>query len=115
MTDTEVKVQVLLLVVLTAAFLVLAVWFFRQAPSGRWAVLGALGSVLLGISFGVGAASDFEQVFLDSAHIAINLLIRDHVTTVLLLARAAGAVLLLLAVVESRRTPAGSSGSIYGS
>jgi hypothetical protein len=115
MPSTDVKVQVVMLVVQAAAFLVLAVWFFRHAPSGRWASLGAAGALLLGISFGIGAASDFENVFLDSALIAINLLVRDHVTTVLVAFRAIGAVLLVLAFVESRRTPSGAAGSIYGS
>jgi hypothetical protein len=115
MPSTEVKVQVVMLVVQAAAFLVLAGWLFRYAASGRWATLGATGALLLGISFGVGAASDFENVFLDSGHIAINLLLRDHVTTILVAFRAVGAVLLLFAFVESRRTPSSGAGSIYGS
>jgi hypothetical protein len=115
MGSTEVKFQVLMLVVVAAAFVVLAFWFFRHAPSGRWAVLGAVGSGLLGLSLGIVAVSDFENIFLDSAHIAINLLVRDHVYTVLFLARAVGAVLLVLAFVEGRRTATAGAGSIYGS
>lgn len=114
MTETEVKVQVLLLVVVAGAFLVLAFWFFRHAPSGRWAKLGAVGAGLVGVSLGIEAVSHFENIFLESAHIAINLLVRDHVQTVLFLARAVGAVLLVLAFVESRRTAAVGTGSIYG-
>jgi len=112
-TDTEVKLQVLLLVVVAAAFLVLAAWLLRHAGSGRWATLGAVGAGLLGISMGVGTASDVEIVFLDSADIANNLLVRDHVYTVLILAQAAGAVLLAAAFAVSRRTPSGRDG-IYG-
>ena len=113
MTDNEVKAQVIMLVVFAATFLVLAVWLFRQASSGRWAVLGATGAALIGISEGITAASDFENVFLESAHIALNLLVRDHVYTVLILAQAAGAVLLAAAFAVSRRTPSGRDG-IYG-
>ncbi|MBJ7359998.1 hypothetical protein [Nocardioides sp.] len=115
MTDTEVKLQVLLLVVVAASFLVLAFWFFRHAPAGRWAVLGAVGAGLVGATLGIEAASHVENIFLDSAHIAVNLLIRDHVQTVLFLARAVGAVLLVLAFVESRRAATVGTGSIYGS
>jgi hypothetical protein len=103
-----------MMVVVAAAFLVLAVWSVRQTRSGRWAVLGATGAGLLGASLGIGAASAVENVFLDSAHIALNVIIRDHVNTLLLLAQAAGAVLLVLAFVESRRTASAGTGSIYG-
>lgn len=103
---TELKVQVVLLLVAAATFLVLALWFFRHAPSGRWASVGAVGAALLGTSFGIVAVSDFEYVFLDSELIADNLLTRDHVGTLLVAARAVGSVLLAWAFVASRRTPA---------
>jgi hypothetical protein len=60
------------------------------------------------------AVSDFENIFLDSGHIAVNLLVRDHVYTALFLARTAGAVLLVLAFVESRRPATAGAGSNYG-
>jgi hypothetical protein len=115
MWSTEIKIQVVLLLVAAAAFLVLAVWFFRHAPAGRWAVLGAVGAALLGVSLGIEAVSHFENVFLESAHIAVNVLSREYVGTVLLIGRAAGAVVLALAVVESRRAATAGTGSIYGS
>jgi hypothetical protein len=102
----ELKVQVVLLLVAAATFLGLALWFFRHAPSGRWAMVGAVGSALLGTSFGVVAVSDFEHVFLDSDWIALHVFTRDHVGTMLVVARAAGSVLLAWSVVASRRTPA---------
>jgi hypothetical protein len=115
MWSAEVKIQVALLLITAAAFVVLAFWLFRHAPSGRWAVLGAVGAGLLGVTLGIESLSDFENVFLDSGHIAVNLLVRDYIGTVLVLGRAVGAVLLTLAFVESRRTATVGTGSIHGS
>ena len=67
---------------------------------------------LLGLAFGLQAASALENVFWETAHIANEVLIRGHVFTVLYAAQALGAILVAGAFAESRRTP--PTTSIYG-
>jgi hypothetical protein len=111
----EFKLQVVLLSVHALVFLGLAAWCLPRAREGRWALLATLGGALLGVSLGLEAASAVENVFFDSIVIAENVLIRDHVYTVLIAAQLLGAALLAAAVVDGRRTPAPRpADSIYG-
>jgi hypothetical protein len=112
---TEFKVQAVLLSVHALAFVALAVWCLGRVGTGRWAPLAALGAGLLGLAFGLQAASAIENVFLESSHILRALWLRDHVYTMLIAAQAVGAVLLAAAFVDSRRTARPEpADSIYG-
>jgi hypothetical protein len=113
MFSGELKVQVLFLVVHAFMFLALAGWCLSRGGRTRWAGMGAVGGGLLGVAFGIQAASAFEQVFFESSHIALRLL-TSHAYTVLFAAEALGAIVLAGAFAESRRTSPVSSGSIYG-
>jgi hypothetical protein len=115
MVPTEFKVQVVLLSVHALAFVALAVWCLGRIGTGRWAPLAALGAGLLGVAFGLQAASAIENVFFETSHIAEELWMRDHVYTVLIAAQAVGAVALVAGFVDSRRSarPAPAD-SMYG-
>ena len=111
-TDAEIKLQVLLLTVHAVMFLALSCWCLTRRGGGRWAAMGAFGAGLLGLAFGLLAASAIENVVWETSHIAEKVLIRGHVFTVLYAAQALGAILVAGAFAESRRTPPTSS--IYG-
>ena len=101
----EYKVQVVLLAAFAVVFVALTVWCLQRTGAGRWAVLGAAGAGLLALSFGLESAAQVESTFLDSFHIAEEVLFRGHVYTALIAVKVLGAVLLGWAFVETRRTP----------
>jgi hypothetical protein len=115
-TDAEIKLQVLLQILGALAFLSLAGFCLARRREGTWALLGLCGAVLIGLANGLLAASSFEFVFLDSFHIAEEILIREHINTVLALGTAGGAVMIAAAFVVLHRAMAAASsgGSIYG-
>jgi hypothetical protein len=114
MFSAEVKLQVVLLTMHALAFLALAGWCLARGGSARWAAMGTVGGALLGLAFGIRAASAIENVFFESAHLDQALFVHHHFHTVLLAAQALGAIVLAGAFVESRRTAPVPSESIYG-
>jgi hypothetical protein len=92
----------------------LALWFLSRNRDGRWALVGALGAVLIGVFLGITAAASFEAVFLDSNHIGQALYPHEHFGTIITIGRVMGVLLLAAAIVDSRRTPPARDGSIYG-
>ena len=112
--DLEFQLQTLLFVLEALTYLGLAIWFVNRNREGRWALIGALGAVLVGVFVGITAAASFEAVFLDSSHIARALYPHEHFGTVISIGRAVGALVLAGAIVESRRRPPAPSDSIYG-
>ena len=84
-------------------YLGLALWFLNRHRDGRWAVVGALGAVLLGVFLGITAAAAFEAVFLESSHIAQALYPHEHLGTVISIGRVIGVLLL---AAGDRREPA---------
>ena len=95
-------------------FLALAWWCLARGGGARWAAMGVAGGALLGLAFGIQAASAIENVFFETAHLDQALFVHRHVHTALLAAQALGAIVLAGAFVESRRTAPASNGSIYG-
>jgi|EndMetStandDraft_8_1072994.scaffolds.fasta_scaffold111957_2 hypothetical protein len=111
----EIKFQCVLLLVEAVVYLALAGWSLTRTREGSWAIAVAAGATLVGVVFGISAAASAEQIFFDTTHIYEKLFFHEHFFTVLTVARLAGALLLAAGFVQSRRTPAASSGgSIYG-
>jgi hypothetical protein len=112
--EFEAKLQTVLFVVEALTYLGLALWFLNRNRDGRWALVGALGAVLLGGFLGITAAASFEAVFFESDHIARAFYPHEHFGTVITIGRVLGVLLLAAGIVESRRTPPAPTGSIYG-
>ena len=113
-SEFEFKLQTVLLLVEAVAYLALAFWCLNRSREGQWSTIAAIGAGVVGIVLGLYAAASAELVFLDSAHIYDKVLFHQHLGTVLVAARVLGVVLLALGFVQSRRTPPGPTGSIYG-
>ena len=113
--ETEAKLQTILLVVEAVAYLALTVWCVNRSRDGSWALLGAVGSALVGIVLGISAAAFFEAQFLNSTHILQKVFFHEHISTVFTVGRVAGVLLLAAGFVRSRRTPPAPTASIYGS
>ena len=113
--EFEFKLQTVLFVVEALTYLGLALWFLNRNRDGRWALIGALGAVLLGGFLGITAAASFEATFFESSHIAQALYPHEHFGTVITIGRVIGVLLLAAGIVDSRRTPPTPDRSIYGS
>jgi len=115
-SETEIKFQVVMLVVEAVAFLGLAAWCLSRLPEGRWALVGAVGAALEGLGLGLFASTSVEGWFFETGHIAGFFFVdHAHLDTVLYVGRAAGALLLVTAFVLSRRTTAEPPrGAVHG-
>jgi hypothetical protein len=112
--EVEYKVQSVLMVLEAVAYLGLAWWCLNRGSGGRWAKAVGAGAALVGLVLGLSAAAAFEQIFFDSTEIYEQVFFHQHISTVFVVARLAGALLLVAGVVESRRTPPRTEGSLYG-
>lgn len=109
--DTELDVQIVLLLVEAAAYLALAGWALTRVTRTRWGTPLAVGAGLVGFVAGAYAVGTAESFWFGSNHVLDALFLHRWSNLTFTVLRTAGVLLLVAGVVLSRRE---APRSLYG-